>query len=62
MALPPVKLQPSPLKPPCHLAPSCPAAEEIEALWQEYEQGQTEEARLVKDFDKVLERDDRRCV
>lgn len=34
-------------------AASCPAAEEIEALWHEYEQGQTAEARLVKDFDKV---------
>lgn len=37
---------------------SCPfahaaAGEEIEALWHEYEQGQSPEARLVKDFDKV---------
>lgn len=37
---------------------SCPFAhaaegEEIEALWHEYEQGQSPEARLVKDFDKV---------
>ena len=29
------------------------ASSEIEALWQEYEAGTTEEAKLVKDFDKV---------
>ena len=29
------------------------AADEMEALWHEYEQGQTPEAKLVKDFDKV---------
>lgn len=31
----------------------CRAGKEIELLWQEYEQAQTPEARLVKDFDKV---------
>ncbi len=31
----------------------CMAAEEMEALWYEYEKGETEEAKLVKDFDKV---------
>lgn len=31
----------------------CLAADEIEQLWLEYEKGQTEEAKLVKDFDKV---------
>lgn len=30
-----------------------PAGDEVEALWHEYEQGQSPEARLVKDFDKV---------
>ena len=30
-----------------------PAAEEIEALWREYEGAQSPEARLVKDFDKL---------
>ncbi|EFN58736.1 hypothetical protein CHLNCDRAFT_140428 [Chlorella variabilis] len=29
------------------------AGKEIELLWQEYEQAQTPEARLVKDFDKL---------
>ena len=29
------------------------AGEEIEQLWLEYEAGQTAEAQLVKDFDKV---------
>lgn len=29
------------------------AGQEIEALWQEYEDGQTAEAVMVKDFDKV---------
>jgi len=31
----------------------CLAAEEIEKLWHEYEAGETPEAKLVKDFDKV---------
>ena len=31
----------------------CMAADEMEALWREYEQGETEEAKLIKDFDKV---------
>lgn len=31
----------------------CLAAEEIEKLWYEYEEGETNEAKLVKDFDKV---------
>ena len=30
------------------------AGQEIEALWQEYEEGKTPEALLVKDFDKVF--------
>lgn len=30
-----------------------PAGDEIGDLWQEYELGQTEEAKLVKDFDKA---------
>lgn len=29
------------------------AGQEVEALWQEYEDGQTAEAMLVKDFDKA---------
>lgn len=29
------------------------AGAEIEQLWWEYERGETEEAKLVKDFDKV---------
>jgi 5'-deoxynucleotidase YfbR-like HD superfamily hydrolase len=33
--------------------PALHAGEEIAQLWREYEQGQTPEARLVKDFDKV---------
>jgi putative hydrolase of HD superfamily len=32
---------------------SCMAAQEIESLWYEYEAGVTEEAKLVKDFDKI---------
>ncbi len=32
----------------------CMAADEIEALWLEYENGETNEAKLVKDFDKVI--------
>ncbi|PRW56098.1 HD domain-containing 2-like [Chlorella sorokiniana] len=35
------------------LGGACLAGEEIEALWHEYEQGQSPEARLVKDFDKL---------
>jgi 5'-deoxynucleotidase YfbR-like HD superfamily hydrolase len=31
----------------------CMAAPEIEALWREYEAGESAEAQLVKDFDKV---------
>lgn len=31
----------------------CLASIEIEALWKEYEAGETDEAKLVKDFDKV---------
>ena len=34
----------------------CMAAEEMEQLWHEYEKGETEEAKLVKDFDKVIEK------
>ena len=34
----------------------CIAADEIEELWQEYEKGETENAKLVKDFDKVKEK------
>lgn len=30
-----------------------PAADEMEELWREYEAGETTEAALVKDFDKV---------
>lgn len=29
------------------------AGQEIEALWQEYEDGKSPEALMVKDFDKV---------
>jgi putative hydrolase of HD superfamily len=29
-----------------------PAATEIRSLWSEYEAGSSEEAKLVKDFDK----------
>jgi 5'-deoxynucleotidase YfbR-like HD superfamily hydrolase len=32
---------------------NCMAAEEMEALWLEYEKAETNEAKLVKDFDKV---------
>lgn len=32
---------------------ACMAAQEIESLWHEYEAGATEEAKLVKDFDKL---------
>ena len=32
---------------------SCLASEEIDKLWREYEAGETNEAKLVKDFDKV---------
>ena len=31
----------------------CPAAKSIRALWEEYEAGETQEAKLVKDFDKI---------
>ncbi|KAH7618825.1 hypothetical protein Ndes2526B_g05760 [Nannochloris sp. 'desiccata'] len=31
----------------------CMAADDLEALWLEYEQGETNEAQLVKDFDKI---------
>lgn len=31
----------------------CPAAKSIRALWEEYEKGETKEAKLVKDFDKI---------
>lgn len=31
----------------------CNAAHTIRALWEEYEAGETEEAKLVKDFDKI---------
>lgn len=31
----------------------CMAADELEALWLEYEKAETNEAKLVKDFDKV---------
>ena len=30
------------------------AGQEIESLWQEYEDGKSPEALMVKDFDKVL--------
>lgn len=40
-------------EPPTRPNSSPTAAEEIEELWHEYEQGQSEEARLVKDFDKA---------
>ncbi|GLE04286.1 hypothetical protein PINS_up013201 [Pythium insidiosum] len=36
----------------CATLGDSPAAEEIKSLWHEYEQGTTEEARMVKDFDK----------
>lgn len=29
------------------------AGQEVEALWQEYEDGKSPEALMVKDFDKV---------
>ena len=29
------------------------AGQELQDLWQEYEQGATEEAQLLKDIDKV---------
>jgi putative hydrolase of HD superfamily len=32
---------------------NCMAADEMETLWLEYEKGETDEAKLVKDFDKV---------
>lgn len=31
----------------------CAASRSIRALWEEYEAGQTREAKLVKDFDKI---------
>jgi len=31
----------------------CPARDQIRRLWEEYEAGETGEAKLVKDFDKV---------
>lgn len=31
------------------------SGQEIEALWQEYEDGKSPEALIVKDFDKVCE-------
>lgn len=31
----------------------CIASDEIDQLWKEYEAGETNEAKLVKDFDKV---------
>ncbi|KAJ0392424.1 hypothetical protein P43SY_007592 [Pythium insidiosum] len=36
----------------CATLGDSPAAAEIKSLWHEYEQGTTEEARMVKDFDK----------
>ena len=36
--------------PQCHL---CSPGMELEELFHEYEAGETQEARLVKDFDKV---------
>ena len=37
----------------------CLAGEEMEQLWLEYEAGETPEANLVKDFDKVSARRER---
>ena len=31
----------------------CPARDQIRSLWEEYEAGETGEAKLVKDFDKI---------
>ncbi|CAI5726711.1 unnamed protein product [Hyaloperonospora brassicae] len=45
----------------CHTLGDTPSAAEIRALWNEYEEGTTEEARMVKDFDKfemILQADD----
>lgn len=38
----------------------CMAADEIEKLWLEYERGETNEAKLVKDFDKVSKGSEKR--
>ena len=38
----------------------CMAADEIEKLWLEYEKGETNEAKLVKDFDKVSKDSEKR--
>lgn len=51
--LPPLLNQPPPTKHKRTQPPRGAAGEEVEALWHEYEQGQTLEAKLVKDFDKV---------
>ncbi|GJR52275.1 RNA-directed DNA polymerase, eukaryota [Tanacetum coccineum] len=38
----------------CKLLGGGPRAEEIHALWMEYEENSTPEAKVVKDFDKVI--------
>ncbi|KAG6580265.1 Hydrolase-HD superfamily protein [Phytophthora cinnamomi] len=45
----------------CSTLGDTPSAAEIRALWNEYEAGSTEEAKIVKDFDKfemILQADD----
>ncbi|CAI5740994.1 unnamed protein product [Peronospora destructor] len=45
----------------CNTLGNTPSAAEIRALWNEYEAGSTEEAKIVKDFDKfemILQADD----
>ncbi|CAH0478144.1 unnamed protein product [Peronospora belbahrii] len=45
----------------CNTLGNTPSAAEIRLLWNEYEEGITEEARMVKDFDKfemILQADD----
>eukprot|EP00644_Phytophthora_capsici_P013227 jgi/Phyca11/560939/estExt2_Genewise1.C_PHYCAscaffold_50982 len=45
----------------CNTLGDAPSAAEIRSLWSEYEAGATEEAKIVKDFDKfemILQADD----
>ncbi|KUF96879.1 Endopolygalacturonase B [Phytophthora nicotianae] len=45
----------------CNTLGNTPSAAEIRELWNEYEAGSTEEAKIVKDFDKfemILQADD----
>nr|GEW87153.1 HD domain-containing protein 2 isoform X2 [Tanacetum cinerariifolium] len=42
----------------CKLIVGGPRAEEMHALWMEYEESSTPEAKVVKDFDKVWKQRD----